>query len=413
MSLTRPLLVLLLAAGALAGPGLPAQAASPAIPTYATYIANHLRGDPVFVSDGMSQSVPASSESALRQAVAATRGYAMYVILAPEDSQRTAADTILSLVHGALDRPGVYVLSHGRGHVDAAAYGVDVPAKDAAFAVELDSDFETPPAVLVDRLLKLLASGNAEARYKYVSDHFDDIEAARVRGPHGRLLQHVLFGVAIAMVLVLLSVRGVSLRSAIGRHRAAVRGKGPAPTRTETLEWVSDNNLRKLQRRLQSLPAGVSPDRRERAFDSAEAAALLRQRPAAHERDRSCNLVAATVLTRQGLDLAARNRSRKDAAVDRPCFFNPLHVTHVPTTVNWKDGRGHVAQVGACADCAHNLASDRAVDALLLPTRQGGHAPWWEAGCDPLWTRTGFGALRDDLATQVLLEVPAAVERSP
>ncbi len=412
MSRVRRLLLLLLPAVAM-GPvaflAAPAHAdAPPALPAYAAYIVDHLRTDPVFVSEDMSLTVPASAVAGLRRAVAAAPGYQVYVIIAPQDGQRTRDETILALVHGGLDRPGVYVLSHGRG-VTAAAYGVDAPAVDAATAVYLESDYETAPATRVERTLALLVSGDAPARLKNASDHYEQLAADRQKDPHDVVFERVAFGVAAGIILLLLARRLVSLR-AVARRRTRP-AENPTPRDRESLERLGESSLRTLRARLQSLPNGLAPERRERAFDNAEAASRLLQRPAADGPDRSCDLVAATVLARQGLELVGGKRALNDAVVHRPCFFNPLHTPGASTTVHWQDGRGHDAQVAACADCAEELAHGRAVDALVLPGRHGGDAPWWDAGCAPLWTRTGFGALGDDLATQVLVEVPAAVDR--
>ena len=82
-----------------------------------------------------------------------------------------------------------------------------------------------------------------------------------------------------------------------------------------------------------------------------------------------------------------------------PCFFDPRHPEGT-ATASWRLGDGEV-DVPCCTACASAVVEDGVPAHLRLPTRRGTE-PYWER--DDVWARTGFGAVTDDLARDVLAD---------
>lgn len=99
-------------------------------------------------------------------------------------------------------------------------------------------------------------------------------------------------------------------------------------------------------------------------------------------------LIASEVLARSGRALLTRGEGDW-----RPCFFDPRHGEGTVAT-RWRQGSADVP-LPACPACAKAIAAQRPPSALA-----DGDQPYWQR--DTLWARTGFGAIDDRLADDVL-----------
>lgn len=95
-----------------------------------------------------------------------------------------------------------------------------------------------------------------------------------------------------------------------------------------------------------------------------------------------------------------RRARRRRAAAYRPCFFDPRHGT-VDHAVGWRLGQGTV-EVPCCRQCHTDVRAGRSPSMLHLDGRRGPE-PYWTR--DDIWARTGFGAVTDTLARDVLRDL--------
>lgn len=110
------------------------------------------------------------------------------------------------------------------------------------------------------------------------------------------------------------------------------------------------------------------------------------------------DLIGARVIAHTGTHDLGRGR-RGSGAPLVPCFFDPRH-PDATTTASWRLGDGMV-DVPCCQACGAAVVHDGTPRLLRLPHRRG-TVPYWER--DDVWARTGFGAITDDLARDVLAE---------
>lgn len=116
------------------------------------------------------------------------------------------------------------------------------------------------------------------------------------------------------------------------------------------------------------------------------------------ESDDVADLIGAQVVARAGSRDLVRGRSGSGGP-RVTCFFDPRHPEST-TVATWRLGDGDVA-VPCCAACGTAVVHDGAPAFLRLRTGRGSQ-PYWER--DDVWARTGFGAITDDLASDVLAE---------
>ncbi|WP_110239340.1 hypothetical protein [Nocardioides gilvus] len=110
------------------------------------------------------------------------------------------------------------------------------------------------------------------------------------------------------------------------------------------------------------------------------------------------DLVGAQVLARTGSrDLERARRGGKEAY--RPCFFDPRH-GEASGRIGWRLGQGQV-EVPCCRRCSADVTAGREPEVLRLKGRRGPR-PYWDR--QDVWARTGFGAVSDSLAAEVLRE---------
>jgi hypothetical protein len=110
------------------------------------------------------------------------------------------------------------------------------------------------------------------------------------------------------------------------------------------------------------------------------------------------DVIGARVLAQSGThDLGRGRRGSRDPFVT--CFFDPRH-PDAATTASWRLGDGMV-DVPCCAACGTAVDEGGTPQYLRLPHGRR-TVPYWER--DDVWARTGFGAITDDLARDVLAE---------
>lgn len=110
------------------------------------------------------------------------------------------------------------------------------------------------------------------------------------------------------------------------------------------------------------------------------------------------DLIGAQVVARAGSRDLSRGRRGKGEAL-RTCFFDPRH-PEATSTARWHLGDGGV-EVPCCGACGTAVVHDGTPAYLRLPARRGTE-PYWER--DDVWARTGFGAVSDFLARDVLAD---------
>lgn len=171
---------------------------------------------------------------------------------------------------------------------------------------------------------------------------------------------------------------------------AGTRLRKEAPGTPVGNDATVEETLRSELAALQDLRAKRAHQRvddavRDRVDGSYDAARTLLESPGREGR-REPDLVGALVLTR----VARAALDAPTGAVYHPCFVNPLHGR--ATGSRAVDGGG--TEVPVCRACARGGASDPYV------VRRGLRSAPYYAG-DDVWARTGYGALTDDLWSEV------------
>ncbi|NSC23408.1 hypothetical protein FM076_20530, partial [Streptomyces albus subsp. chlorinus] len=133
--------------------------------TPAAYLAAQLRKSPVHISDQVPRSVPLSARPAFVKEARRT-GVPTYVLVLPGVPGRGAggAEGLLAAVHDRLAKKGLYVLVGSSGTTDAAAFGVDVPARDAAMATTFELPYDAGALESFRHFVAVLRSGDAARR---------------------------------------------------------------------------------------------------------------------------------------------------------------------------------------------------------------------------------------------------------
>jgi hypothetical protein len=183
----------------------PARAATDST-AQAAHLADHLRTNPVYVTDQLPREVPQSTAPAFAE-VAERTGVPTYVIVLPALS--TAGPDLLDAVHERLGRDGLYVLIDESQVADAVAHGVDVPADDAWTVALYEVPYDAGPLRRFERFAEVIAQGDekaAAARAEAARAKYDAGEepAALYIGPSDRSDQSSLTGVLLTGVPLLM-----------------------------------------------------------------------------------------------------------------------------------------------------------------------------------------------------------------
>ncbi|NNN35415.1 hypothetical protein HLK59_34610 [Streptomyces sp. S3(2020)] len=196
------LLALLITAFAAATPV--AQAAD-STDTQAAYLAAQLRTDPVYVTDQLPREIPQSTAPAFAK-LAQRTGVATYVLVLP--AQATTGAGLLDAVHDRLGKDGLYVLMDESSVTEATAYGVQVPAEDAATVASYELPYDAGPLRSFERFADAIAQGGgkAAARAEAAREKYGegDEPADLYIGPSDRENQSMLTGLAVTGVPLLM-----------------------------------------------------------------------------------------------------------------------------------------------------------------------------------------------------------------
>ena len=408
--MTRRLGCLLVALGALLVPAPPGGAV-----TSPERIAEQLRRSPLVVDPSLRDAVSPAQRRAVLRAIAAAPHpvWVALVPLTPGDRYGGDAFRFLDVIHGRLDRDGVYVTVNER-LLTARPYGVDGDhpnLSQASTVANFESgDFDEPQIEKVRRFVEVLRAPDLAARYRRTEAR---LEARRKGAPPpppppptapdqradedggSGWLPALVIGVPV-LLLALVFVR---------RHTRVAR---PAPVdepviparvfehartaQADDLRQAIEDRLVVFAERVDrdALPADeAAQERQQHALDAyAAARRVLESQP------RMVDLVGALVLVEGGSRaLAAAAALEAGRAAPRPdplCFFDPRH-PGATRPVAWQRN----LTVPACARCRADLRAGRSPDTLL-----DGDRPWFET--DSLWARTGFGVFEPDLAQRVL-----------
>ncbi|UNS98484.1 hypothetical protein MMF93_20010 [Streptomyces tubbatahanensis] len=131
--------------------------------TPAAYLAEQLKKSPVFLSDQMPRSTPRSAKPAFVKEAGRT-GVPTYVAVVPA-SARFGDEGLLEAVHDRVGRRGLYVLLSGDGGSPrAAAFGVDVQAREAAMATTFELPYDAGALDAFRHFVDVIRSGDAAAR---------------------------------------------------------------------------------------------------------------------------------------------------------------------------------------------------------------------------------------------------------
>lgn len=109
------------------------------------------------------------------------------------------------------------------------------------------------------------------------------------------------------------------------------------------------------------------------------------------------DVVGLRVLVHAGERDLTRARGRR-REVYRACFFQPRH-GEATSAAGWQLGQAEV-RVPCCRRCAADVADGHEPETLTV-SRWGRRVPYYTR--DDVWARTGFGALTDTLARDVLM----------
>lgn len=332
-----------------------------------------LRRDPVFISSSLSRAVPAADVRALRQAVRAAP-FPVFVVVAPTFSKQAGLesfDSLPDLLHDALDRDGLYIAIPGGSPsgIGAQAFGVRVRTAVRALPQDVYEDRRgTRPAEIAAYAVRLATTGRRDPRP--VPSEQGRSRDADAGSPLGAI------GVGAGVGGVAFIVTGWPWLAGRRRRSAPVAPARSTPINGALERERAQAGVLRLSGRLAK--AGSPPPA---AFDAYAAASKL----VAEGRD-PITFVAASTLVDTGEWVLAGSSARS-------CFFDPRHGEGKVST-RWRLG-GEEVPLPVCAECAKDVARDRAPAALEDRGR-----PYFER--DTLWARTGLGALEDGLAEQVL-----------
>lgn len=232
----------------------------------------------------------------------------------------------------------------------------------------------------------------------------DDFVEVRTASPGLSALVGGLSGLVIALLLGQTLSGWPRRRPADAERRPAARTRRTPPRdRREAVPSVPDLQAeRKIARaQAEALSAALRATDWEKVRDRDVAARALTARDAIEPLLASqdvADLIGAQVIARAGSrDLTRGTRGRGSAL--RTCFFDPRH-PEATTDARWRLGDGEV-EVPCCAGCAAAVLHDGTPAHVRLTDRRGSR-PYWER--DDVWARTGFGAVSDDLARDVLVD---------
>ncbi|WP_198540023.1 hypothetical protein [Streptomyces sp. CT34] len=141
-------------------------------PTQAAYLAQHLRNNPVYISDELPRVAPRSTATAFAKE-ARRLGVPTYLVILPYTSAGGLDSGLLAQVHDRLGRNGLYVSLSELGLDNVQAYGVSVPgADDARTATVYEMPHDATPRESFRHFVDVLTSGQAHQRAEKGRDEY-------------------------------------------------------------------------------------------------------------------------------------------------------------------------------------------------------------------------------------------------
>lgn len=418
------LTVLLAVAAALGALGaVPSRAAASGTP--GQQIAGSLRKSPLYIDPSMSSAFPPGVRAGLLKQIRAAR-VPVYILAVPlvKGGAWPDGEQLANVVHGYLNRPGVYLTADADISNDIGAYtwpsdpdGLDAApyhAGDSAQAANLAPDLgESGLPAKFARCLTLMANGKAVATYRAEDKALNagsapKTPAARSGGSGGGPGAALYAVIAVVAVIVLGGGGFLMARRRRKRPSAApfvtphsVFTTARSATEAELRDVATEQVIRLGELVEQPSASGKGDAQVARALDAYEAAGK-----ALDGADGIPDLAGVLVLTHRGQNAIAAARALQAGQPeppDRPlCFFNPLH-GEGRRQIHWRAlGSRQALDVSACAECADATARHRLPEVLC--DRDGDREiPYYEADPDrSVWAATGYGQFGDDLARRII-----------
>jgi hypothetical protein len=369
---------------------------------------------PVYVAlvdtpEGLPDDGPAASD-ALAGLLNRRLGDGLYVIQLPRGGQQVwsyglgADPSRLSLADYAnrdVLEASIAELAGPRGTEDYVSPPPAVVAEVSALTAEdiVEVGRQEPsgdyPATLeqadADRLAERAVELDASASWR---PRVDDYVPVRTASAGLSALVGGLVGLSVALLL------GQTLVGWPRRRRAAEpEPKAPVVVPTPPPDLQAERRIARAQ--ADALAKALSGTDWDSVRDRDTAGRALTARDAVEQLLGSgdvADLIGAQVVARAGSRDLSRGRRGKGEAL-RTCFFDPRH-PEATSTARWHLGDGGV-EVPCCSACGTAVVHDGTPAYLRLPARRGTE-PYWER--DDVWARTGFGAVSDFLARDVLAD---------
>lgn len=378
-------------------------------------LAEQLRSDPVVVDVAMGDGRAAEHDDRLT-ALVKQLPFKAYVALVeqPDGLPAGSAAELPGLLHRRIGEPGLYVVDTTDGIFTFEVFGSDLPQLRDTFHGTLDevgrrvaTQHDVRSVVLngplaAEVLLRTAASGDralTEADVVELSERADELySAAWWREPQqdrSRLYEAQMSvgwpwvaGTVMAWAvfcLVLLLLRNL-VPQRTGRRVDLSRLRTHATSQVAALaEALAETDWDAVADRDAGDRAGLARDAAEPLLES----------------DHLTDLVGAQVLALTGLRDLEIARGAADQLY-RACFVDPRH-GEATGQMRWRLGQGD-AQVPVCGRCRE--ADAKGTPPQPMPRERHGELrrvdprAWFEV--DDVWTRTGFGALTDEFAGDVL-----------
>lgn len=374
----------------------PSGAAEPVGPRTVDQLAETLRTDPVLVDPVLGTGDAAGVHDVLTD-LADDVDVPVYVVLAslPPDLRgaEDPAQQAAALLRTTLG-DGLYVVqfTDGISWVGGfgAAQGLDVGPGQRAYNRARDLgplDYnQTTAALEAELVLRSAARPGREVSDAQLRQWIDTPRAfvpTAARDRVDQVARRWVFAIAAALAVLIagLTVIAVGTKWPMGARRARRDG-----AQTPETIVVDESTLPRAQRRYDKLSvADLASPHATAASDALAAADLV-----AGTGDR-LDAVGAWVLAKQAdRELDRIHRSTRQPY--RPCVVNPLH-GEASATVPLS---GSSIDAPACVSCSRERG------AFLTASTWRGERPYLDTST--VWARTGFGALVDDLARQVIAD---------
>ncbi|NEA36106.1 hypothetical protein [Streptomyces sp. SID13031] len=389
--------------------------APPVLPELPDQIAAGWSTDRVFVYDALRPGFPAAELARIRAATR-TAPFPVYIALLPRTPYtRQLSMDLPTLLQARVGQPGLYLVWSVSDDYWSGTQTLIRPGGlkgRELVGVQLDDKQDNKivtdrPAPRIVRTIQQAATaydGRAlpavpAADLTKERDRDGDELSATDKGDRAAFIGMGAGGLIGFCLVIVITLRHRGKRPT-PRKRAQSGAAGPVnvwSVRGKADRWIvkADKSLKRLEAKIKTARSNVSEllDQRDDASARLTAARTLR----ADDSDDLTAPAGAFVLARQA------NEAASGAAVQPPCFFNPLHEPGV-VQAPWSDD----TEVPACRSCAKVLERGETPRGFLVWKKSGllrldrKAVPYWTVDPkeQPLMA-TGFGALEDDLAERV------------